>query len=116
VPARRTWRRKWILGRVSELEALETERLRAAAAHRSRRGGVVEFLPQVFGRLEFVLDSVDVIANLESPAPTMRALAEIDAGRLVGKDLEGIRGWFEVPKLSTGIAGSEALRAHLVQA
>ena len=61
-------------------------------------------------------DSVDVIANLESPAPTMRALAEIDAGRLVGKDLEGIRGWFEVPKLSTGIAGSEALRAHLVQA
>ncbi|GAA3539374.1 hypothetical protein [Nocardioides daeguensis] len=98
-----------LLGRVSELEALETERLRAATAHRPRRGGVIEFLPQVFGRLEFVLDSVDVIANLESPAPTMRALAEIDAGRLVGKDLEGIRGWFEVPKLSTGIAGSEAL-------
>lgn len=98
-----------LIGRIAELEALETERLRAATAQRPRRGGVVEFLPQAFGRLEFVLDSVDVIANLESPAAMMRALSEIDAGRLVGKDLEGMRGWFEVAKLATGIAGSEGL-------
>ncbi|MFC7259674.1 hypothetical protein [Streptomyces lutosisoli] len=98
-----------LLGRVSELEALETERLRAATAQRPRRGGVIEFLPQAFSRLEFVLDAVDVIANLDSPASTMRALAEIDSGRLVGKDLEGMRGWFEVTKLATGIAGSERL-------
>ena len=98
-----------LLGRLGELEALETERLRAATAQRPRRGGVVEFLPQAFGRLEFVLDSVDVIANLESPAATIRALTEIDSGRLVGKDLEGMRGWYEVTKLATGIAGSEDL-------
>lgn len=98
-----------LLGRLAELEALETERLRAATAQRPRRGGVVEFLPQAFGRLEFVYDSVDVIANLESPAATMRALMEIDSGRLVGKDLEGMRGWYEVTKVATGIAGSEGL-------
>ncbi|MEV7810299.1 hypothetical protein AB0P05_06120 [Streptomyces flaveolus] len=98
-----------LLGRVSELEALETERLRVATAQRPRRGGVIEFLPQAFSRLEFVLDAVDVIANLDSPAPTMRALAEIDSGRLVGRDLEGMRGWYEVTKLATGITGSERL-------
>ncbi|MBM9458779.1 hypothetical protein JK386_02615 [Nocardioides sp. zg-536] len=98
-----------LLGRLAELDALETERLRAATAQRPRRGGVVEFLPQAFGRLVFVLDSVDVIANLESPAATMRALMDIDSGRLVGKDLEGMRGWYAVTKLATGIAGSEGL-------
>lgn len=98
-----------LLGRVSELEALETERLRAATAQRPRRGGVIEFLPQAFSRLEFVLDAVDVIANLDSPASMMRALAEIDSGHLVGKDLEEMRGWFEVTKLATGVAGSERL-------
>ncbi|KAB1978609.1 hypothetical protein [Streptomyces triticiradicis] len=98
-----------LLGRVSELEALETERLRVATAQRPRRGGVIEFLPQAFSRLEFVLDAVDVIANLDSPASTMRALAEIDSGRLVGKDLEGMRGWYEVTKLATDIAGSKRL-------
>ncbi|MFD7878988.1 hypothetical protein ACFV5G_33670 [Streptomyces sp. NPDC059766] len=98
-----------LLGRVSELEALETERLRVATAQRPRRGGVIEFLPQAFSRLEFVLDAVEVIANLDSPASTMRALAEIDSGRLVGKDLEGTRGWYEVTRLATGIAGSERL-------
>ncbi|WP_326727644.1 hypothetical protein [Streptomyces phaeochromogenes] len=98
-----------LLGRVSELEALETERLRAATAQRPRRGGVIEFLPQAFSRLEFVLDAVDVIANLDSPASMMRALAEIDSGHLAGKDLEGMRGWFEVTKLATGVAGSERL-------
>ncbi|MFI1652737.1 hypothetical protein ACH4XT_38210 [Streptomyces avidinii] len=98
-----------LLGRVSELEALETERLRAATAQRPRRGGVIEFLPQAFSRLEFVLDAVDVIANIDSPASTMRALAEIDSGHLVGKGLEGMRGWYEVTKLATGIAGSQRL-------
>ncbi|MET7983160.1 hypothetical protein [Streptomyces sp. NPDC005281] len=98
-----------LLGRVSELEALETERLRVATAQRPRRGGVIEFLPQVFSRLEFVLDAVDVIANLDSPTSTMRALAEIDSGHFAGKDLEGMRGWFEVTKSATGIAGSERL-------
>lgn len=98
-----------LLGRVAELEALETERLRAATAQRPRRWGVTEFLPQAFSRLEFVLDAVDVIANLDSPASTMKALAEIDSGRPVGKVLSGMRGWFEVTKLATGVAGSERL-------
>lgn len=98
-----------LLDRVSELEALETERIRAAAASRPRRGGVAEFVPLAFNRVEFVLDAVEAICNLESPAPTMRALAEIDAGKLVGKDLEGLRGWFEVANVATGIAGSQRL-------
>ncbi|MFI1710892.1 hypothetical protein [Streptomyces griseoruber] len=98
-----------LLGRVSELEGLETERLRASTAQRPRRGGVIDFLPRAFSRLEFVLDAVDVIANLDSPASTMKALAEIDSGRPVGKDLSGMRGWFEVTELATGIAGSERL-------
>ncbi|MEV0975271.1 hypothetical protein [Streptomyces sp. NPDC049915] len=50
-----------------------------------------------------------MIANLDSPASTMKALAEIDSGRPVGKDLSGMRGWFEVTELATGIAGSERL-------
>ncbi|WP_248960899.1 hypothetical protein [Sphaerisporangium perillae] len=98
-----------LVDRVAELEALETERLRAATANRPRRGGVAEFLPIAFSRLDFILDAVDVLANLESPSSTMRALAEIDAGQLVGKDLEGMPGWFEVTKLATGIAGSQRL-------
>ncbi|MFF9037587.1 hypothetical protein ACF090_19195 [Streptomyces sp. NPDC014892] len=98
-----------LLGRVSELEGLETERLRAATAQRPRRGGVIDFLPRAFSRLEFVLDAVDVIANLDSPASTMKALAQIDSGRPVGKNLSGMRGWFEVTELATGIAGSKRL-------
>lgn len=39
----------------------------------------------------------------------MRALSDIDAGQVIGKDLEGMRGWFEVKNLSTGIAGSQRL-------
>jgi hypothetical protein len=98
-----------LMDQLIELQALETERMRAAVATRPRRGGVVEFLASAFNRLEFVLDAVDVIANLESPAPTMRALSEIDAGEVIGKDLEGMRGWFEVKNLATGIAGSQRL-------
>ena len=74
-----------------------------------RRGGVAEFLPSAFGRLEFVLNAVEVIANLDAPASIMRALAGIDAGQMVGKDLEGIPGWFAVSRLATGISGSERL-------
>ena len=98
-----------LMDQVVELQTLEEERLRAAAARRPRRGGVVEFLEITFSRIEFVLDSIEVIANLDSPAAIMRALAVIDAGDLVGKDLEGIRGWFEVTNLATGIAGSQRL-------
>jgi hypothetical protein len=98
-----------LMDRVTELEALETERLRAATANRPRRGGVAEFLPLAFTRLEFILDAVDVIANFESPSSAMRALAEIDAGQLIGKDLEGMPGWFEVTRVATGIAGSQRL-------
>lgn len=98
-----------LMDQLIELQALETERMRAAAATRPRRGGVVEFLAIAFSRIQFVLDSVDVIANLESPAPTMRALSDIDAGQVIGKDLEGMRGWFEVKNLATGIAGSQRL-------
>ena len=32
---------------------------------------------------------------------------QIDMGELLGKDLEGMRGWREVSKIGTGIAGSE---------
>jgi hypothetical protein len=98
-----------LIDRVTELEALETERLRAATANRPRRGGVAEFLPTAFTRLDFILDAVDVIANLESPSSAMRALADIDSGQVVGNDLEGMPGWFEVPRLATGIAGSQRL-------
>ena len=98
-----------LVDRTTELEALESERLRAATAVRPRRGGVAEFLPSAFGRLEFVLNAVEVIANLDAPASIMRALAGIDAGQMVGKDLEGIPGWFAVSRLATGISGSERL-------
>lgn len=97
-----------LIDRVTELQALENERRRSTTP-RVRRGGVAEFIPLAFRRLEFVLDSVDVIANLDSPASAMQVLAQIDAGHLVGKDLEGIRGWYEVTKIATGIAGSEDL-------
>ncbi|GAA1805628.1 hypothetical protein [Nostocoides veronense] len=98
-----------LMDQLIELQALETERMRAAAATRPRRGGVVEFLAIAFNRIQFVADSVDVIANLESPAPTMRALSDIDKGEVIGKDLKGMRGWFEVKNLATGIAGSQRL-------
>lgn len=37
----------------------------------------------------------------------IRCLVQIDMGEIVGKDLEGMRGWREVSRLATGIAGSE---------
>ncbi|WP_076263832.1 hypothetical protein [Intrasporangium flavum] len=98
-----------LMDQLIELQALEEERIRAAKATRPRRGGVVEFLANAFTRLEFILDSIEVLANLESPARTLRALSEIDAGEVIGRDLEGMRGWFEVKNVATGVAGSQRL-------
>ena len=64
-------------------------------------------MDNAFLRLTFVLDSVEVLANLDAPASVLRVLTQIDMGVLLGKDLEGFRGWREVSKLATGIAGSE---------
>ncbi|NHW46096.1 hypothetical protein HAV21_04215 [Paenarthrobacter sp. MSM-2-10-13] len=93
--------------RLEELGGQERERRRAAAAHIAPRRGVPGFLDTAFARLSFVLDSVEVLANIDAPASVLRALVQIDMGQIVGKDLEGIRGWREVSKLATGIAGSE---------
>jgi hypothetical protein len=54
--------------------------------------------------LEFVLDSFEVIADLEAAASIIRTLVQIDMGENVGRDLEGLRGWREVSKLATGTA------------
>lgn len=48
-------------------------------------------------------------ANLDSPAPMMRALAGINAGQLVCKVLESIPGWFKVGRITTGISGNRGL-------
>ena len=57
-----------------------------------------------------------VLANLEAPASVLRCLVQIDMGEVVGKDLKGVRGWREVSKLATGIAGSEDMGPDLLQA
>lgn len=93
--------------RLEELGQQERERRRAAAAPVAPRRGVLGFLDTAFSRLTFVLDSVEVLANLDAPASLLRSLVQIDMGESVGKDLEGLRGWREVSKLATGIAGSE---------
>lgn len=87
---------------LDEVNELERERRRVSRTWRAPRRGVVGFLDMAFARLEFVLDSVEVIANLEAPASVIRALVQIDMGENLGKDLEGIRGWREVSKLATG--------------
>lgn len=93
--------------RLEEIAEQERELRRAAVARRGPRRGVPGFLDLAFARLTFVLDSVDVLADLDAPASVLRCLVQIDMGESVGKDLEGIRGWREVSKLATGIAGSE---------
>ena len=90
---------------LDELVELERERRRAAQTWRAPRRGVVGFLDTAFARLEFVLDSVEVIANLEAPASIIRTLVQLDMGENLGKDLESLRGWREVSKLATGISG-----------
>jgi len=93
--------------RLEEISEQERERHRATAARLAPRVGVSGFLDAAFARLTFVLDSVEVLANFEAPASALRALVQIDMGELLGKDLQGVRGWREVPKIATGISGSE---------
>lgn len=93
--------------RLQELGEQERARRRSAAATRAPRRGVPGFLDVAFARLTFVLDSVEILANLDSSASMLRSLVQIDMGEVIGKDLEGIRGWREVSKLATRVAGSE---------
>jgi len=93
--------------RLEEIGEQEREHRRSAMARLAPRRGVPGFLDSAFARLVFVLDSVEVLANLEAPASVLRCLVQIDMGELVGKDLKGMRGWREVSRLATGIAGSE---------
>ena len=87
---------------LDEIVELERERHRASQTRLAPRRGVIGFLDTAFARLTFVLDSLEVIANLENPAAIIRALVQIDMGDNLGKDLRGLRGWREVPKLATG--------------
>lgn len=93
--------------RLEELGQRDRERRRASTAQKAPRRGVPGFLDVAFARLTFVLDSVEILANLDAPASVLRALTQIDMGELLGKDLEGMRGWREVSKLATGVAGRE---------
>lgn len=93
--------------RLQELEQQERERRRTSTISLAPRRGVLGFLDTVFSRLVFVLDGAEALANVEAPASFFRSLVQIDMGENIGKDLEGIRGWREISKLSTGIAGSE---------
>jgi hypothetical protein len=95
--------------RLEEFGEQERERRRAATTRIAPRRGVPGFLDTAFARLSFVLDSIEVLANLDAPTSMIRCLVQIDIGQMVGKDLEGIRGWREVSKLTTGIAGSESM-------
>ena len=86
---------------------------RAAKTRFAPQGGVVGFLGIAFARLEFVQDSIEVLAGFASPVAVLRVLVQLDMGNIIGKDLEGLRGWREVPKIATGIAGSEDMgRIH----
>jgi len=95
--------------RLEELAERESEQRRLAAVRKGPRRGVAGFLDTAFARLTFVLDSVEILANLDSPNAVMRSLLKIDMGEILGKDLESVRGWREVSKLATGIAGSESM-------
>jgi len=94
---------------LDEIVELERERRRASQTRRAPRLGVVGFLDTAFARLVFVLDSVEVIADLEAPASIVRTLVQIDMGENLGKDLESLRGWREVSKLATGISDSGSM-------
>ena len=71
------------------------------------RKGLEAFLLTAFARLDLVLESAEVVANLEAPNAVLRCLVQLDMGEMIGRDLEGFRGWREVSKLATGIAGLE---------
>lgn len=95
--------------RLGELAQQEGERRRVDAVHLAPRRGLLGFLDTAFARLNFVLDGDEVLANVDAPASLLRSLVQIDMGEMVGKDLEGLRGWREVSKLGTGVAGSESM-------
>lgn len=93
--------------RFDELRQQEREQRRSKTVRPAPRRGLEGFLATAFGRLDLVLDTVEVVANLDSPSAVLRCLVQIDMGDRVGQDLEGLRGWRKVSKLATGIAGSE---------
>ena len=92
---------------IEELGERDRERRRAAQTRVAPQGGVIGFLGIAFARLKFVQDSIEVLADFESPVTVVRKLVQLDMGELLGKDLEGLRGWREVSKIATGISGSE---------
>lgn len=94
-------------GLLAELGAEERRRNRMRIVIPPR--GVVAFVQAAFPRIDFVLDSMEIIDLFESTQALVRTLVQIDQGEMVGKDLEGIAGWHEVSKIATGIAGSESL-------
>lgn len=95
--------------RLEEAAERDSEQRRVLAARVAPKRGVAGFLDTAFARLTFVLDSVEVMANLEAPSAVLRSLVQIDMGEMVGRDLEAARGWREVSKLATGITGSESM-------
>lgn len=90
---------------LEEVGEQERERRQASRSNRGPQRGLEGFLASAFPRIDFVLDSVEVVANLESPAAILRELVRVDTGERTGKDLAGIRGWREVAKIATGIPG-----------
>ncbi|MFC0681763.1 hypothetical protein ACFFGH_28360 [Lysobacter korlensis] len=95
--------------RLEELGEQERRRARAVRPTVGPQRGVPGFIERSFQRLEFVLDSLDALEDFSNPAAALRVLFQIDTGDMVGKDLEGIRGWREVSKVATGNAGQEDL-------
>jgi hypothetical protein len=96
-----------VQAQLEEVGEQERERRRTAQTRIAPQGGVVGFLGVAFARISLVQDSVEVLANFESPVAALRALVRLDMGDVIGKDLEGLRGWREVSKIATGISGSE---------
>lgn len=95
--------------RLEELAENERERRRVAVGPVGPRRGILGFFDSAFSRLEFVLAGDEVLANIDVPSALLRSLVMIDMGEMIGKDLEGLRGWREVSKLRTGVPGSESM-------
>lgn len=93
--------------RLDEVREQEREQRRSRTRPVAPRRGVEGFFGIAFARIDFVAESAEVLANLDSPIAAVRCLVQIDMGEMVGRDLEGLRGWREVSKIATGIVGSE---------
>lgn len=93
--------------RLEELYEEERERRQAAASKVAPRVGVFGFLDVAFARLTLVLDSMEVLASMESPVAALRALTQIDMGTETGIDFEGAEGWREISKIPTGVPEGE---------